>query len=294
MKAIAQGQTRDCSQDKVQTALKAMEQGVEGVTTSEGFKRYLSTMAKFHSYSWGNVLLILAQRPDATHVAGYKRWQQLGRQVRKGERGIVILAPITRKVGDEDVGETTTITCGFRATHVFDISQTDGDALPEPPRAQLIERGTDTGRWLWERLSSWLNSQGVLVDFGDLNGPLGGLYPVTSRIIIDRRLAGTDHATKTLAHECARFVARHTNATSREDAETVAEAAAFVICDHYGIDTDEYSFAYVAGWAKDSTVLRRNLAAVQNAAHTVITAMENPDLCRQYASEAPDMAVGAS
>ncbi len=290
--ATTQRRKRDGGQDKLQAALQTLERGVEAITGSEEFRRYLSVMARFHHYSANNVMLILMQRPDATVIAGYRRWQQLGRQVRKGEKGLMILAPVVRKAGDEQ-DETARVVSGFRVMHVWDLAQTDGTPLPEPPKAQLLERGTDTGLWLWDQLSGWLISQGVTVEIGDLNGPLGIYHRATFAVTIERGLLGTDQATKVLAHECAHHVARHTGATSREDAETVAEAAAFAVLDHYGIDTCGYSVPYVAGWAKDVAVLRRNLAAVQNVAHTVIEALENSQRPAQILSEVAETAVDA-
>src|SRR5258707_7036206 len=99
---------------------------------SEALKTYLRVMSRFHHYSWGNILLIYSQRPDATHIAGFHAWLRLRRFVRKGEKGIVILAPMVgRKKSDDHLTEDEqTRVFGFRAAHVFDISQTDGDPLP--------------------------------------------------------------------------------------------------------------------------------------------------------------------
>jgi antirestriction protein ArdC len=118
-------------------ALKQVERGLEELNEalaagqSERLTRYLEVMAKFHRYSFGNVMLILTQRPDATQVAGFHRWKELGRHVKKGASGIGILAPLVYKKQDEDAGDDEKVVRGFKIVHVFDVSDTDGEELPE-------------------------------------------------------------------------------------------------------------------------------------------------------------------
>lgn len=114
----------------VQAGLKELNQALRR-GQSEQMRRYLSAMARFHRYSYGNVLLIFSQMPEATHVAGYRAWKELGRSVKKGEKGIGIIAPFAYKQADEDTSETERTIRGFRVVHVFDVSQTEGDELPE-------------------------------------------------------------------------------------------------------------------------------------------------------------------
>src|SRR3989442_13810603 len=116
-----------------QEAREQLEQAVEALALSDGWHAWIKTRATFRRYSFGNTLMIAMQRPDATRVAGYKAWQKLGRQVRKGEKGITILAPMAVKEKDDNGDETGKVRTFFRAVKVFDLSQTDGDALPEPP-----------------------------------------------------------------------------------------------------------------------------------------------------------------
>ena len=126
--------------ERVEEALERLESGVSRILDGEEFKRYLSVAAKFHRYSANNCLLILMQWPDATRVAGYRKWQQMGRQVHKGEKGIKILAPISRKVAeDEETGEAARALVGFKAATVVDISQTDGEPLPEAPHPEDLD-----------------------------------------------------------------------------------------------------------------------------------------------------------
>lgn len=162
-------------EDRLQLALQTLEQGIDSILSSEGFARYLQFLARFHSYSSSNVALILMQRPNATHVAGYKKWQELGRQVRKGEKGIAILVSHKRHIiweqGDvndeqKDGGVTSerTVFTGvhsFGVGRVFDVSQTDGDPLPEPSRPEVVDGASDTGMRLYADLLDFLEVHGV-------------------------------------------------------------------------------------------------------------------------------------
>ena len=138
--------TATATTSKTDELLQRLTEGVEKLTSSEEWVRYLDVQRRFHRYSFGNCLLIALQRPDATRVAGFHRWLELRRHVRRGEKGIAILAPIVHrlKVEDEATGEERTIQSApraFRVVHVFDVSQTDGDDLPEIPCSRLEGEG---------------------------------------------------------------------------------------------------------------------------------------------------------
>ena len=261
--------------ERVAAALITLEQGIDGILDSQAFAEYLATMAKFHHYSFGNVLLIKLQAPAATWVAGYQRWKQLGRQVRLGEKGIKILVPHAIRTTDAETGEEQVIVRSFGLGTVFDIGQTEGQPLPEPPVAQEIRQATDAGAALYTHLERFLAAQGITVTPEELDRGHGYYAPTERRIAIGRHLTG-DQQTKTLAHEAAHAVADHRGDTRREDAETVAESAAFVVLHHYGIDTSSYTFPYVAGWAQNRQVVRRNLEAIQRTAHALIAGIEGP------------------
>ncbi|MDQ3547830.1 MAG: ArdC family protein [Chloroflexota bacterium] len=261
------------SEDRLAATLRTLDEGIASILDSDAFARYLDVMSRFHHYSFGNVMLILAQQPDATQVAGYRRWQQLGRQVKKGEQGIRILVPHKRVV-ELEKGEETTIVRSFGVGSVFDISQTDGDPLPEPPAVQEIREATDTGAALYRALETYVSAQGLTVVREELARGYGYYAPLRKQIGIDSRLVG-DQATKTLAHETAHFVADHRCGMPREDAETVAESAAYVVLQHYGLDSSGYTFAYVARWAEDRAVLTRNLSAIQQTSHAIIAGIED-------------------
>lgn len=259
-------------EERLAATLRSLEEGISAIIDGEQFRRYLDAMSRFHQYSASNIMLILAQRPEAMQVAGYRRWQQLGRQVRNGERGIRILVPHKRVV-ELDEGEETTIVRGFGVGSVFDLSQTDGEPLPEPPQAQEICEATDTGAALYRILEAFVTDQGITVVREEVERGNGYYAPLRRQIAVDSRLVG-DQATKTMAHETAHFVADHRGGIAREDAETVAESAAYVVLAHFGIDSGDYTFAYVARWAENREVLNRNLASIQQTSHTLIREIE--------------------
>ena len=259
--------------ERVNAALATLEQGIDGILDSQSFAAYLATMAKFHHYSAGNILLIRLQAPEASRVAGYQRWKQLGRQVKLGEQGIKILVPHVHKQTDEETGEEERIVRNFGLGTVFDVSQTEGKSLPEPPVAQEIRESSDAGMTLFQHLMRFVQGEGVTVEHEHLEHAHGYYAPAERRIALGSHLEG-DQRTKTLAHEAAHYVADHRGWISREDAETVAESVAFVVLNHYGIDASGYSFAYVANWAQNRQVFKRNLDAIQRTADALISGIE--------------------
>lgn len=280
-------EARERAQERLAAALALLEEGIGAIIDGPSFARYLQAMARFHAYSARNVALIHVQRPAATRVAGYRAWQTLGRQVRKGEQGIRIIVPHRRTSMEADEeGEAASVS-GFGVATVFDVRQTDGDPLPPAPTAQLLAGVTDAGAWLWDRLAGFLAGEGITLAREDTGWANGAYWGARRRIAVHPRLTG-DQATKTLAHEVAHHVA-DTRIVGRggvasADAETIAEGAAFVTLHHFGIDTSGYSFPYVAGWARDRAVFVRNLEAVRATAHTMIRTLEGESMA---ADEAP-------
>ncbi len=277
-------EAKERAQERMQQAMALLEEGIAGILDGDSFAGYLRAISRFHHYSAHNVALILAQHPEATRVAGYRAWQQLGRQVRKGEKGLVILVPLVSRVkgeGDPEADEPDErVVTRFGVGYVFDIAQTDGEPLPEPPAVQAITEATDRGVALWEALTDWLAGLGGRVEIKDCGRPNGTYAPATRTIVVHERLVGTDQATKTLAHEAAHQIADHSGLVPREDAETVAESAAYVVLQRFGIDSSGYTFAYVARWAEDRQVLKRNLDAIQKTSHGIIQALEEQEAPR--------------
>lgn len=234
---------------------KQLETGVKNVFDSEKYKDYLSFMSKFYHYSINNSMLIWMQKPDATLVAGYQTWaKKFKRQVKKGEKGIRILAPCPRKMtkvvrnqfGDLEEVEVNFTT--FKATTVFDISQTDGDEVPEMCKA--LDGTVENFDELFKRLTE---ISPVPVAFEDIkNGAHGYFSHADNKIYLNNGMSQLQ-TIKTLIHEISHAVLHADEDGKKEDRETKevqAESVAFAVCAMLGIDTSEYSFEYVAGWSK--------------------------------------------
>lgn len=284
-KAIERGKQRDL---KVRKAMDLLDMGVEEILGGEAFKRYLTFAARFHRYSANNSLLILLQRPNATRVAGYRTWRNLGRQVRRGEEGLRILAPIFRTVEDES-GEKTRILTSFKVVKVFDLSQTDpipgAGPLPEKPRPKALRGDSEAATALGEALLAFCGREGVAVSEDDaeldkLSPGANGVYLLREKRILLRSTLSADGRAKTLAHELAHHLLhRDVRATEadRPTFEAEAEGAAYAMLSYFGIDASEYSFAYVARWAESKEVLKAALSNIQKAVRTIVEAVENRD-----------------
>lgn len=229
-------------------ALETLSQGIARLTSSEHWLDYLRAQRAFHNYSFGNVMLIASQRPDASRVAGFHSWLKLGRHVLRGEHAIWILAPMIRRrpgpeldVDHDDEG----VVMGFRAVPVWDISQTAGEDLPS-----VCTRLVCGSRWsAFHTLRQVAGRLGYTVeDDADLAGEANGDCNFALRRIRIRGGLAAAQAVKTLAHEIAHSML-HADATDRALAELEAESVAFVVCDGLQLDSSSYSFGYVSTWA---------------------------------------------
>lgn len=251
---------------RLAAAHERLAASVAALTSSEAWGQMLRVAGRFHRYSPNNVLLITVQRPDATLVAGYRAWAQLGRQVQRGERGIAILAPVIRKVDVTDAPESdegTRKLRGFRVTHVFDVSQTDGKPLPDCGPT-LLAGGSPQG--LWERLADQVRDAGFTLDRGDC-GQANGYTDHLNHHVRVRADVSAAQASKTLAHELAHVMLHGPEQPHRPRhvAEVEAESVAYVVGAAAGLPTDDYSVPYVAGWAS------AELDVIQEAATRVLT-----------------------
>src|SRR3954466_13826446 len=196
---------------RTDVARERLAEAVDALVSSDSWKSWLDSRAKFHTYSLGNTMLIAFQKPDASLVAGFKTWQSMGRHVRKGEKGIAILAPIVRKVKDAD-GETREVSddsgrrvVGFRTVYVFDVAQTDGDALPEAP-VSLPKGGRQED---YMRLQDLAEKEGLSVTVEDLSGGTNGSVNRATKVVtLGKHLFQTGSPAariKTLTHELAHW-----------------------------------------------------------------------------------------
>lgn len=257
---------------KVAESIKKIEEGLTYFLDSNKWKQYLAFQTKFHRYSYGNTILILSQKPDATNIAGFNTWKKLGRYVKKGEKGIAILAPVTRKIRkkDEDKGKPDYYIVGFRVVYVYDISQTDGASLPE----MLVEKlSGDIG--LYENLLQ--ASPYTVREVPCLRGANGTFNMSTKEIRILRGLEELQKA-KTLVHEWAHGIlhGEQPGDTTRAQKELEAESVAFIVCSALNLDTSDYSFGYLASWGGDDTVkmLKKSADRIQKASDAILSQIE--------------------
>jgi DNA primase len=257
--------------DRIESLHADLEAGVAALIDSESWQTWLDTAAKFHTYSFNNQMLIMLQCSNATHVAGYRAWQALGRQVRKGERSIGILAPNTRKIKDDVTGEESRRITGYRVASVFDISQTDGEPLPVQPRPALLQGEAPEG--LWDAIASMITSNGYTLERGD-TGKANGYTNTHDKIVRVSDTLTNAQATKTLIHECAHMILHDHEefdyAAHRGIAEVEAESVAFIVGNVHGLVTDAYSMPYVAGWGKDASVVAATATRVIKTSRDIL------------------------
>lgn len=260
-------------------ALEYMQTTVAETLNSDVWKAALDFRRRLqHPYSLSNLLLIYNQMPTASMVAGFKKWQTVGRQVRKGETGIMILAPLTKKT-EEDDGTTTYRVFGFRTAYVFDVAQTDGDDVPTVPTPTILEGHAAPAEAAFAMLATLAATRGWTLNMATpAGGARGSWSSTTSTITVDPALPRLQQA-KTLAHEIAHAMAGHTTSDDRALIELEAETAAYLVMDTLGLDTSAYTFAYLANWAGDAAALDRVLEAGRAAtriADDILNALPEP------------------
>ena len=288
--------------DKVKEITDKLEAGIQALFESEAFKNYLKTLSKFHDYSLNNTILIAMQKPDATLVAGYTAWQKnFGRQVQKGETGIRILAPTPYKkqmevdrldpVTQQPVlnpdGSTAKdlkeiMVPAFKVVNVFDVSQTDGKPLPTIGVDELSGNVTNY-EMFFEALK---RACPVPIGFENIaSGAKGYFHTVEQRIAIQEGMSEVQ-TVKTLIHEMAhqklhsidpKHLPPEEPRLTRNAKEVEAEAVAYTVAQHYGIETSDYSFAYIAGWShgKETPELKASLDRIRKAADEMITSIDD-------------------
>lgn len=245
---------------------------------SDALTNYLTAMSRFHRYSFGNVLEIARQMPTATRVAGFWTWKNLGRNVKAGQKGIRILAPIVgvRRKKDEDAQKDITkqnecVLLGFRNAYVFDVSQTEGVELPE------MHHVSGNPCENLERLASFVRSRGILLAYNENIAPALGMS-YGGRIAI---LPGQSKAEEfsTLVHETVHeflHKAERRTATTKTVRETEAEAVAFVVGKAVGLVTGSASADYIQLYHGNASLLAESLEVIQQTAAVILAALESP------------------
>src|SRR5581483_7520720 len=239
---------------------------------SEALTSYLAAMARFRKYSLFNLMLILQACPNATRVAGYRTWQSLGRYVKKGEKGIMILAPMFRKrhqdAAENDSSDDSPALIGYRPVFVFDESQTAGADIP-----QIGSVNGDPGLHL-ALLEEFVRAQGIVLEYSQDIAPAKGMSEGAKIILLPGQSAAETFST--LAHEYAHsalhFGDRRTETTKRIR-ETEAEAVAFVVCSAIGLDPGSSAADYIALYNGDAALLLESLEHIQNTANRILSAL---------------------
>jgi N-terminal domain of anti-restriction factor ArdC len=293
--------------EAVSYLVEALEKGQSEVLTE-----YLNAMARFHQYSFGNIMLIARQRPTATRVAGIRTWNSLGRFVKRGEKGILILAPMVGRrmqrseaIATEfessnaaDERKSAQELYGFRAVYVFDVDQTEGKELPSLTDVE----GDVTG--YRERLAEYVESQGIKLGYSEKIAPAKGLSS-GKRITL---LTGMQPAEEfsTLVHELAHEVLHRSERrtlTTKQVRETEAEAVAFVVCQSIGLQTGSASADYIQLWNGDAKLLAESLEIVQRTAAVILGAIapapaqeaaKQPQAANAYTPQPPAAAEAVS
>jgi hypothetical protein len=256
---------------------KVTNQAIEQLITalnegrSETLTQYLAAIGRFHHYSLRNVMLIASQKPTASHVAGFHAWHKLGRFVKKGEKGILILAPIVRRKNEsakQDETDESSTAVVFRAAYVFDISQTDGQELPTigSVNGEPCEyRG---------RLTKAVAEQGITLEYSKDIAPARGTSSGGKITLLPGQSPAEEFAT--LAHELAHEM-MHRNerrsSTSKRSRETEAEAVAFVVCSAIGLETGSAAQDYIGLYGGDAKLLSESLEYVQRTATQILNAI---------------------
>ena len=277
--------------EKVQKLTDQLETGITELFNSEQYAAYLSTMSKFHRYSFGNILLILLQCPGASQVAGYGDWKKnFGRQVKRGERGITILAPCPYRRKEEveeaasDGSPATSVQwvqrMGFRTVTVFDVSQTEGKPLPE-----LAKKLTGDAAQYESMVAALRGISPYPISIESFPGGAYGCCDFVEQRILVQPDMSQIQTIKTMIHEVSHAKLHAPEKTEelpqhkqRFVREMEAESVAYVVCQHFGIDTADYSFGYVAGWShgKDLSQLKASLELIRNTAAELIDGIDPP------------------
>ena len=274
-----------------------LEKGVKDIFDGANYQQYLNFCAKLPRYSVNNQILIMMQKPDATMCQSFTNWKEVNRHVRKGEKGIRIMAPAPYKMQKEQekvdasgktildkdgepVKETVEVTINaFKPVSTFDVSQTEGEPIPSPGVDELT--GSVEG---YETLLAAIKEVvPVPISFEQIDSGAKGFYHLEENRIVVQEGMSEAQTVKTLLHEASHQALHSKEAMdsagekkSKNQKETEAESVAYVVCQHYGIDTSDYSFPYVATWSADKEVpeLKASLDTIRRTASELIVKID--------------------
>ena len=308
---------KQTSKDRMREIVDSIENGIKELFESDKYRKYLATMSRFHRYSVNNTMLIYMQRPDATHVAGCNKWRdQFGRNVLKGEKGIRIIAPTPYKKKVEEIKtdpETNAPVLDadgkaiieekeiripmFKVVSVFDVSQTEGKELPD---IAVDELTGDVDRYK-DFFAALEKTSPVPIAFENIEGGSHGYYHLEDKRIAINEGMSELQTLKTAIHEIAHAKLHDIdlnapledleNRPDRRTREVQAESIAYTVCQHYGLDTSDYSFGYVAGWSagRELTELKSSLETIRSTAAEIINSIDEhiAELQKEQVQDAP-------
>ena len=273
------------NQEIIKAALERIDKGLATINTDEDWLRFLCFQAQFYNYSFGNAMLIFSQNPNATYVKGYKAWNKLGRYVKRGSKGLAILAPCIRKVevfkepenknlyhDEEAEKEIRKVVSGFRIAYVYDIADTDGDDSMLPVLVTGLAGNSEQEKVIYERLLNVISKEHCVQEVSGTASK--GSFNLETKVISIREDLEYLQKIKTLLHEYAHlldFQMHPEDDISRNRRELIAESVAFIVSLRLGLDTSRYSMSYIKSWLKDKEELKIIADSVQKIAYTIIT-----------------------
>ncbi len=273
------------NKDKIQEALSRIKEGIDNINSDADWLSFLAFQSRFYNYSFNNTMLIYLQFPQASYVKGYRAWNQLGRYVRKGENGIMILAPCFRRITEfkepldkntyndaEGEKEEKRVISGFRVSHVFDLSQTEGDDSQLPVLVKGLSGNGIQEKELYEKLKAHISKR---LPFEEVEGTTSkGSYSIETGVICVRSDLDYVQKIKTAIHEYSHFVDFSLNPSediSRNKRELIAESCAYIIALRLGIDTSSYSISYLRTWLKEREELQEIAETVNRVSATILS-----------------------
>ncbi len=263
--------------DKVKELMEKLEKGVIDIFESDKYKSYLEYVSKFYSYSINNLVLIFLQNPNATRVAGYNTWKsKFNRTVKKGEKGIKIIAPIVYKDKKNDKADNESEDeksfVYFKTTTVFDVSQTEGEELPS-----LVKKLDSDNDNFYKYIDVLMQVSPVPILFEEYKHN-GAYFLEDKKIIINKNLS-QEQTLKTVIHEISHSMLHFevNKDKCKRTKEVEAESIAYIVSNYLGIDSSSYSFGYVASWSRDKELkeLKASLDVILKASKEIITNIDD-------------------
>lgn len=275
------------NQEKIQAALDRIEEGLATINTDEDWLHFLAFQSLFYNYSFRNAMLIYLQNPEASYVKGFKAWNELGRYVKKGAKGLAILAPCYRKVEDfkepenkseyqDSEGEKVMkkVISGFRVAYVFDIADTDGSDEYLPILVKGLAGNSEQQKEIYEKLKAFISTEHPVQEVTGTASK--GSYNLATGVISVRADVEYLQKIKTVLHEYAHsidFAMHPEEDISRNRRELIAESVAYVVSMRLGLDTSRYSVSYIKSWLKDKDELKIVADTVQKVAAKIINSL---------------------